>query len=341
MREPVALSVGIPTFNQATFIEQTLDSLLRQTQPAYEIVVSDNHCTDATPEILGRFGDRIRVVRPPRHLPMGESWSFLVEQLRGTWLSLLSSDDLALPRFVETLTRMAGQSERAVLVGGGYRVIDAAGRPLKDKHFRGSPPECDYPETLRAQLRGPRTSFAAFAARTEAVRAAGGFPAYQMTSDWGLWLHLAPRGSFLSTSEIFSEYRQGHHSREVERARLPLWIKDETDIYTRLLPELIATHGGVRPEEVQAASHARCRARLALASQLFDPSEREEIASSLATWARTAGLEAELEALRRGEAVRRSDRGALRGALRELGRDLRTRLGLRRRAYSSPETPPP
>ena len=51
----LTLSVGIPTLNQADFLAQTLDSLLAQTRPPDEILVSDHYSTDNTQEVLARY----------------------------------------------------------------------------------------------------------------------------------------------------------------------------------------------------------------------------------------------------------------------------------------------
>ena len=48
----LTLSVGIPTLNQAEFLAQTLDSLLTQTRPPDEILVSDHYSTDNTQEVF-------------------------------------------------------------------------------------------------------------------------------------------------------------------------------------------------------------------------------------------------------------------------------------------------
>src|ERR1700694_1884927 len=68
----LTLSVGIPTFNQADTLVQTLESLLTQTRPPDEIVVSDHYSTDHTQQVISRYADRIqklgigfRRVQPP------------------------------------------------------------------------------------------------------------------------------------------------------------------------------------------------------------------------------------------------------------------------------------
>ena len=113
---PTYLSIGIPSYNHAEFIEETLTSLLNQTVAPLEIVVSDDHSTDRTPEILKKYRDRVRVIRPPKHLSMTGNWNYVTSHLSGSWFSLVCSDDIPLPNFVETLTRGTTVSDNAVLV---------------------------------------------------------------------------------------------------------------------------------------------------------------------------------------------------------------------------------
>ena len=56
------LSIGIPTYNQAEYIEKAILSALNQTEPAYEVVVSNNHSTDSTAEVLEKYKDKIRII---------------------------------------------------------------------------------------------------------------------------------------------------------------------------------------------------------------------------------------------------------------------------------------
>jgi glycosyltransferase involved in cell wall biosynthesis len=57
------VSVVIPAYNAAAFLAETLDSVLAQTYPNLEIIVVDDGSTDATPQLLEKYSDRIRVLR--------------------------------------------------------------------------------------------------------------------------------------------------------------------------------------------------------------------------------------------------------------------------------------
>ena len=59
MKSRIRVSIGIPTYNQAEYLEETILSVLNQTVPAYEIVVCNNHSTDDTEKILEKYSDVI------------------------------------------------------------------------------------------------------------------------------------------------------------------------------------------------------------------------------------------------------------------------------------------
>ena len=53
----------IPTFNRATFLVETLESVLSQSLPPAEILIIDDGSTDDTPQRMEACTDRIRYIR--------------------------------------------------------------------------------------------------------------------------------------------------------------------------------------------------------------------------------------------------------------------------------------
>ncbi len=104
---PPSYSVVIDTFNQAPFIAQAVESALAQVTPrTVEVLVVDDGSTDATPEVLGRFGDRIRVVRQPNQGQAGALNTGIVRAL-GDWVVFLDGDDRWAPGRLAELDRVA------------------------------------------------------------------------------------------------------------------------------------------------------------------------------------------------------------------------------------------
>jgi len=93
------ISVLVPTYNQADYLPQTLDSLLSQTYKNWEAIVVNDGSTDATQLVLEKYASkdsRFHVF----HKKNGGTGSALNEALRnarGEWICWLSSDDLFLP----------------------------------------------------------------------------------------------------------------------------------------------------------------------------------------------------------------------------------------------------
>lgn len=87
------LSVIIPAYNAAPYIGATIDSVLDKTENEHEVIVVDDGSTDATPQILRRYEDVIRIVRLDDR-GLSASRNAGIEIASGTWLAFLDGDDL-------------------------------------------------------------------------------------------------------------------------------------------------------------------------------------------------------------------------------------------------------
>ena len=285
MGKPLTFSVGIPTFNQAEFLEETILSLLNQTRPPDEIIVSDHHSTDRTPEIISRYKGRVRGVKPPPGVNLTGQYNFTLSSQSCDWISLLSSDDVARPNFCEVLARGAGSRENAALVRAGWENIDAAGEVVGRNYLLSVPKVELPPATLMSQRHGPKVSFAAFAIRREAYIASGPIlTSIESLADWALFLQLAPFGSFVYENQIVSGYRVGHDGDKF-RKRVAMWIRDEQKIFTEVIP-LAAERAGIADRRwIGHASRANFLRYLASASEKLTAEEKMAIFSEFKSWA--------------------------------------------------------
>ncbi len=92
--EPL-VSLVIPVFNQKhEYMRRCVQSALVQEHAGLEIIVSDNCSTNGCTEFLAEIADpRLRIVKPPRHLPLIQHFAFAGFQAKGQFISFLSSDD--------------------------------------------------------------------------------------------------------------------------------------------------------------------------------------------------------------------------------------------------------
>jgi glycosyltransferase involved in cell wall biosynthesis len=100
------VSVIIPAFNAEAFIARAIDSILRQTEQDFEIIVSDDGSRDATAAQVARYAhdDRVKYIS---HANRGASHAknLAARQARGEYLAFLDSDDLFAPTALETMIR--------------------------------------------------------------------------------------------------------------------------------------------------------------------------------------------------------------------------------------------
>ena len=91
------LSIGLPVYNGADYLAQSLDSLLGQTYEDFELILSSNASTDATDDICRAYAardSRIRFFRQPTNIGAVPNHYFVFEQATGELFKWASGDDL-------------------------------------------------------------------------------------------------------------------------------------------------------------------------------------------------------------------------------------------------------
>jgi glycosyltransferase involved in cell wall biosynthesis len=131
--EPV-LSVGVPVFNGARYIEETLKSLLDQSFADFEIIISDNASTDATEEICRAYvmqDARIRYYRSETNLGAAPNFNRVFALSRGKYFKWAAYDDLYERDFLLRCVGALEEDPTIVLVYANVVKIDNAGRFIK------------------------------------------------------------------------------------------------------------------------------------------------------------------------------------------------------------------
>jgi glycosyltransferase involved in cell wall biosynthesis len=223
------VSVIIPAYNAEAFLGETLDSVLAQTYPNLEIIVVDDGSTDATPQLLEKYSDRIRVLRQA-NAGQAAARNYGARESQGELLAFLDSDDLWDPDKIARQVALLDRFPEALAVYCDHRAIDAQGQPLASNAALAHPrPSGDI---LRALLLGPCIITPGLVLlRCTAFDAAGGFddsPLMRGHEDYAIWLRLATQGSFIYSPDTLISYRwhkqqaskQKHYEMHMARAKL-------------------------------------------------------------------------------------------------------------------------
>ncbi len=114
------VSVIIPCWNAAPFIERALDSVLAERQIALECVVADDGSTDGTADLVRAVAERdprVVLLRAAANEGPSAARNRALRVARGEWLTFLDADDRLLPGAVAALVGAAVSTDALAVVG--------------------------------------------------------------------------------------------------------------------------------------------------------------------------------------------------------------------------------
>lgn len=200
MTETSLVTLVTPTFNQASFLGETLDSVLAQTHPAIEYIVIDDGSTDHTADVLARYAGRVNTRRQD-NIGQARTLNRAWEEARGRYIGYLSSDDLLLPDAIARMATVLDANPDVVCAFPNSDLIDLRSRILR----RGVCRPFDLAKVVVEQecSIGPGALF-----RRDAFDAIGGWrPEMRLGPDREFWIRLAAVGRFHFDTQSLALYR--------------------------------------------------------------------------------------------------------------------------------------
>lgn len=191
------VTLGIATYNRATYLAAAISSVLEQDFADLEVlVVLDGTTNPETEAVLASLaGDpRLRVVRHPRNLGIAAAYNTFISEGRGELIAMLGDDDRCLPGRIRRQVEVFDRHPETGVVHGDAIVIDEQGRQT------GVWPSVDL--TGGALIRSFWRSHNHLVDPTRMVHrrvyeAVGGYDdAYPLANDFDLWLRAAPGHRF-------------------------------------------------------------------------------------------------------------------------------------------------
>jgi glycosyltransferase involved in cell wall biosynthesis len=149
MSAPV-ITIGLPVYNAAPFLEDALRSVFAQTFTSWELLAVDDGSTDDGLRRLQNLGDpRVRVLSDGRHRGLAARLNQVVREARGQFIARMDADDLIHPERLARQLDFLQQHPELDAIGCGVIVL---GRNLEPVGMRDLPPEH---EQICARLPGP------------------------------------------------------------------------------------------------------------------------------------------------------------------------------------------
>lgn len=120
------VTVGMPAYNAATTIRDSIESVLAQQVVDFELVISDNASTDGTWDIVDEYRrrePRVIAIRHAENIGANGNYSSLVRAARGRYFKWSSSNDLCAPRFLADCVALLERCGQAVLAAPRTRLF--------------------------------------------------------------------------------------------------------------------------------------------------------------------------------------------------------------------------
>ena len=126
-RENGLVSIIMPSFNTASYIKESVQSVINQTYTNWELIIVDDCSTDNTDEILAQIEDnRIRYLKNERNSGAAVCRNKALREAKGQWIAFLDSDDLWMPQKLEKQIRFMEWNDYAFSYTN-YEEIDIEG----------------------------------------------------------------------------------------------------------------------------------------------------------------------------------------------------------------------
>lgn len=199
-RSSPLVTLVTPTYNQAEYLAETIESVLAQRYKYVDYFVLDDGSTDETRDVLQRYQGRVDFETHPnmgQARTLNKGWA----AARGEFIGYLSSDDLLAADAVADAIQLFTSEPDIVAVYSDFDLIDAQGNKIRTVTTQ------EYCERLMIEdlvcFPGPGAFF-----RREAFERVGGWNTHlRQVPDFDFWLRLSTLGRFKRLPRVLAQYR--------------------------------------------------------------------------------------------------------------------------------------
>lgn len=234
-----AVSVALATHNGAAYIGEQIRSILQQSTPVAELVVSDDASTDETPRLVETLIEQQRRAGGPapaltllrNAAPLGITANFeqALAHCKHPLVALSDQDDVWHPDRIRIQTARFAADPQLLMITTNARSVGADGQPLGYDHFtalevsRAEREAFASGQPLKALLRRNLATGATMMIRQSLIQRARPFPAAWLHDEW-LAMIAAVSGRIAMLDDCLIDYRQ-HGANQVGMLQLTLGDK--------------------------------------------------------------------------------------------------------------------
>jgi len=212
MAEKPRVTIVTPSYNQAAFLEQTIQSVLDQGYPNLEYFVVDGGSTDGSKEIIEKYADRLDWWVSETDMGQAEAINKGFARATGDYVAWLNSDDLYQPGVIEAAVKVLQVNPDVCMAYGDVVSIDENAKPFNIMAYD----DWVLKDLMCFNIIGQPGVFM----RRAALQKAGYLDlSYRFLLDHHLWLRLAQHGKMIHIPELWASARIHPGAKNVALAR--------------------------------------------------------------------------------------------------------------------------
>ncbi len=215
MESIVKVSVLIPNYNHALFLEQRIETVLHQSWQDFEVIILDDCSTDDSRNIIERYRGNKKV----SHIIYNEvnsgstfkQWDKGIRLCRGEFIWIAESDDWCEPSFLKEI--MTGMVHNSGCVAGycqSFCVEDD--NKIRWQSSYGSLSDCmDGMVFIKKHMLTNNAIFNASMAvwkREAFLQVTEEFRKYRYCGDWLFWIEICRQGDVFISGKLLNYFRQ-------------------------------------------------------------------------------------------------------------------------------------
>jgi len=250
----VKVSIGIPAYNAANYIAETLDSIIQQREPPpYEVFVVDDCSTDDTNQIVINHPLKPKLYINQKNIGPPANFNKCIEYAQGEYLLILHADDVIEKDFLKDMAEILDKHTNVAMVVCLARIINKLGqivarqRPPIGFLKQGIVKDAFLKLAILNKLLTPTALV-----RKDIYKNIGGFnDNFQHTADYDMWMRIALYGQLYFLPKYLARFRAHISSHTYSRKRVMniqenfdtlISALDSANVCYRLRKNLLAHH---------------------------------------------------------------------------------------------------
>lgn len=280
------ISVCIPTYNQAHYLEAAIRSAASQSIEPYEIIVSNDCSTDNTKEVLDDLEQEIsslKVIHQPKNLGIAKNTDVCLRAAKGGFIIRLDSDDMLLPTYAERLIAELQKNPKAAYAHCAIQEIDQFNQPTKVRKLMRKKSFITGQDALRRSQKGYRVAANILLFRREALEAISYITTHiNFAEDYYMTTSMAAKGyGNCYINEVLAKYRVWTDTEKVRQKRKLAEISGLTSVFEEvIIPAFKQKNWSLRSVKQKRAAfairHASC-----LEGDIYTPTEKTQVIEKL------------------------------------------------------------